>query len=126
MAQAHFEQALRILNSERDREAKFRFGHETGVAATVYLALAHWLLGEEPARKLIEEAIARAMESAHAPTLAKAYWFKALFDAVRDDAEAGRRAADSSSKSAEGTASGNIWLSERCPPAGRALGSATP
>ena len=95
VAQAHFEQALRIFDSERDREAKFRFGHDTGVAATVYLALAHWLLGEEPARRLIEAAIARAIESAHAPTLAIAYWFKALFDAVRDDAEAGRRAADS-------------------------------
>ena len=95
VARAHFEQALRIFDSERDREAKFRFGHDTGVAATVYLALAHWLLGEEPARRLIETAIARAIESAHAPTLAIAYWFKALFDAVRDDAEAGRRAADS-------------------------------
>ena len=95
VARAHFEQALRISDSERDREAKFRFGHDTGVAATVYLALAHWLLGEEPARRLIEAAIARAIESAHAPTLAIAYWFKALFDAVRDDAEAGRRAADS-------------------------------
>jgi class 3 adenylate cyclase/predicted ATPase len=95
VARAHFEQALRISDSERDREAKFRFGHDTGVAATVYLALARWLLGEEPARRLIEAAIARAIESAHAPTLAIAYWFKALFDAVRDDAEAGRRAADS-------------------------------
>ncbi len=95
VARAHFEQALRIFDPERDREAKFRFGHDTGVVATVYLALAHWLLGEEPARKLIEAAIARAIESAHAPTLAIAYWFKALFDAVRDDADAGRRAADS-------------------------------
>ena len=83
MARAHFEQALRIFDPERDREAKFRFGLDAGVSATVYLALTNWLLGEAgPARKLIEEAIARAVESAHAPTLANAYWFKALFDAV--------------------------------------------
>ena len=95
-ARAHFEQALRIFDPERDREAKFRFGMDTGAAATGYLALTNWLLGEAgPARKLIEAAIARAVESAHAPTLANAYWLKALFDALRDDAEAGRRAAES-------------------------------
>ena len=93
---AHFEQALRIFDPERDREAKFRFGPDAGVSATVYLALANWLLGEAgPARNLIEEAIARAVESAHAPTLANAYYFRALFDGFRDDAEAARRAADS-------------------------------
>ena len=96
VARAHFEQALRIFDPERDREAKFRFGMDIGVSATVFLALTNWLLGEAgPARKLIEEAIARAVESAHSPTLASVYWFKALFDAFRDDAEAGRRAADS-------------------------------
>jgi len=93
---AHFEQVLRIFDPERDREAKFRFGPDAGVSATVYLALANWLLGEAgPARNLIEEAIARAVESAHAPTLANAYYFRALFDGFRDDAEAARRAADS-------------------------------
>jgi predicted ATPase len=96
VARAHFEQALRIFDPERDREAKFRFGMDIGVSATVFLALTNWLLGEAgPARKLIEEAIARAVESVHSPTLASVYWFKALFDAFRDDAEAGRRAADS-------------------------------
>ena len=93
---AHFEQALRIFDPERDREAKFRFGPDAGVSATVYLTLANWLLGEAgPARNRIEEAIARAVESAHAPTLANAYYFRGLFDGFRDDAEAARRAADS-------------------------------
>jgi adenylate cyclase len=96
VARAHFEQALRIFDPERDREAKFRFGMDIGVSTTIFLALTNWLLGEAgPALKLIEEAIARAVESAHSPTLASVYWFKALFDAFRDDAEAGRRAADS-------------------------------
>ena len=96
VARAHFEQALRIFDPERDREAKFRFGMDIGVGTTVFLALANWLLGEAgPARKLIEEGIAGAVESAHSPTLASVYWFKALFDAFRNDAEAGRHAADS-------------------------------
>ena len=96
LARAHFEQALRIFDPERDREAKFRFGTDVGALAAVYLALTNWLLGEAgPARKLIEEAIARADDSDHAPTLANVYWHKALFDAFRDDAEACRRAAES-------------------------------
>ncbi len=95
VARAHFEQALRIYHPERDREAKFRFGPDTGAGATVYLALTNWLLGEAgPTGRLIEEAIARAVESSHAPTQAQAYFLKALLDAVRDDAEAARRAAD--------------------------------
>jgi predicted ATPase len=96
VARAHFEQALRIFDPERDREGKFRFGTEAGVSATVYLAVTNWLLGEAgPARKQGEEAIARAVESAHAPTLANAYTYKALFDAFRNDAEAARRVAES-------------------------------
>jgi predicted ATPase len=96
VARAHSEQALGIYDPERDREAKFRFGTDVGALATVYLALANWLLGEAgPARKLAEEAIARAVESAHPPTLANAQCHKAVFDALRDDAEAGRRAAES-------------------------------
>ena len=95
-ARAHLEQALRMFDPERDREAKFRFNADIGTSATVFLALTNWLLGEAgPARKLIEEASARAVESAHAPTLAVAYRHKALFEALRDDAEAGRRAAES-------------------------------
>ncbi len=96
VARAHFEQALRIFDPERDREAKFRFGTDVGAGAPGYLALTNWLVGEVgPAWKLIEEAIARALESRHAPTLANVYWLKALFDAFRDDAEAARRAAES-------------------------------
>jgi class 3 adenylate cyclase/predicted ATPase len=95
-ARVHFEQALRIFDPERDREAKFRFGVDTGVCATFYLALTNWLLGEAgPAGKPFEEAIAPAVESTHVPTQAQAYCFKALFDVFRDDAEAARRASDS-------------------------------
>ena len=94
-ARAHFEQALRIYDPERDREAKFRFGQDSEVAATAYLALAAWRLGDVArARELMDEAVARAVESAHAPTLANTYNYQAVLEILRDDAEAARRAAE--------------------------------
>ena len=96
-ARAHFEQALRIFDPERDREAKFRFGTDIGTAASGYLGFTIRLLGEVGlARNLIEAANARAVESTHAPTLAMAYVHTAIFDMLRDDVEGCRRAAESS------------------------------
>ena len=94
-ARAHFEQTLRIYDPERDREAKFRLGLDSKVAATSYLALAAWCFGDVGrARELMDEAVARAVESAHAPTLANTYFLQALLEILRDDAEAARRAAE--------------------------------
>lgn len=96
-ARAHLEQALRIFDPERDREAKFRFGMDIGAAATGYLGFTIRLLGEVGlARNLIEAANARAVESTHPPTLAMAYLHTAVLDILRDDAEACRRAAEAS------------------------------
>jgi predicted ATPase len=87
-ARAHLEEALRIYDPERDREAKFRFGTDPG-AARGFLAHANWALGEVArARELIDEAVARAIESDHAPTLAYVYFMKAMFEILRGDAEA--------------------------------------
>ena len=48
-----------------------------------------WQFGEVgPARKLIDEAISRAIELAHVPTLANAYAFKTLLEMFRGDARA--------------------------------------
>ena len=67
-ARAHLDEALRVYNPEHELEAKFRFGMDTGAGATVYLAHIHWILGEVGrARELIEEAVARAVESASCP-----------------------------------------------------------
>jgi tetratricopeptide (TPR) repeat protein len=66
-ARAHLERAIGSYDAERDREAKFRFGHDPGAGAATYLALTTWLLGElERARELIDDALARAVQSAHA------------------------------------------------------------
>ncbi len=94
-ARAHFEQTLRIHDPERDREARYRFGQDSDVGATAYLAHAAWRLGDvERARELIDEADAGATESAHAPTLINTLSFKALFEIVRYDAVAALRAAE--------------------------------
>jgi predicted ATPase len=93
-AKAHCEQTLRIFDPERDREAKFRLGTDARASATGYLALAAWCLGEAGrAREFMKEAVARAVESAHAPTLVNAYQIQAMLEILRGDAEAARRAA---------------------------------
>jgi hypothetical protein len=67
-ARAHCEQTLRIYDPERDREAKFRLGPDSRAAATAYLALAAWCFGEvAPARDLMDEAVARAVEIRSCP-----------------------------------------------------------
>jgi predicted ATPase len=94
-AQANLVEALSIYDPERDREARFRFDQDTGVAARAYLANTKWQLGEVgPARALIEEAVVHAMETGHVPTLVNAYFYKAHFEIVRGNAGAARRDAE--------------------------------
>jgi predicted ATPase len=94
-AQANFVEALSIYDSERDRDAKFRFGPDTGAAARAHLAITKWQLGEVgPARALIEIAVAHAIETGHVPTLVNSYIYKAHFEIVRGDAGAARRDAE--------------------------------
>jgi predicted ATPase len=91
-AQSNLVEALSLYDPERDREARFRFGPDTGAVARGLLALTKWQLGEVgPARALIEEAVAHAIETGHVPTLVNVYVFKAHFEIVRGDAEAARR-----------------------------------
>jgi class 3 adenylate cyclase/predicted ATPase len=94
-AQANLVEALSIYDPERDREARFRLGPDTGAAARVYLAITKWQLGEVgPARALIEEADAHAIGTGHVPTLVVTYLQKAHFEIVRGDAGAARRNAE--------------------------------
>jgi class 3 adenylate cyclase/predicted ATPase len=94
-AQANFVEALSIYDPERDREARFRYGQDTGPTARAYLAHAKWQLGEVgPARALIEEAVAHAIEIGHVPTLVNTYFVKVHFEMVRGDAGAAQRDAE--------------------------------
>jgi hypothetical protein len=95
-ARAHLEGAARIYDLERDRDAKFRFGVDTGASAKLFLAHTRWQLGEVGrAQELIEEAVVRAVESAHGATQTNAYYYKALFEIFRGDAPAALSAAQS-------------------------------
>ncbi len=91
-AQTNLVAAMGIHDPERDREARFRFGLDTGATARVYLATAKWVLGEVgPAQRLIEEAVAHAIETGHVPTLVMIYMRKAIFEMVRGDAVTAQR-----------------------------------
>jgi predicted ATPase len=94
-AQANLLGALSIYDPERDREARFRFSQDTGAMARSWLAITKWHLGEVgPARALIEEAVAQAIEIDHVPTLINTYFYKAHVEVVRCDAAAARRDAE--------------------------------
>jgi predicted ATPase len=94
-ARTHLEEVLRTYDPGRDREAQFRFGTDSLASATIYLALVCWHLGDiKRARELSDEAVARAVESAHRPTLANIWSFKAPFEMLRGDAEATKQAAE--------------------------------
>jgi predicted ATPase len=93
-AEANLAEALRTYAPERDHDAKFRFGGDEGAIAAGYLALARWALGDvERARTLSNEALARADETAHAPTRATVYHHISLYHTLRGDPEAVRRIA---------------------------------
>ena len=83
-AEENLAEVLRTYDPERDRDARFRFGVDTGAGAAVYLALASWALGGvERARALSEEALARANETGHAPTRANAHYYLSLYHVLR-------------------------------------------
>ena len=95
-ARAHCEEALRIYDPQRERDAKFRYGTDTAASATAYLANAKWLLGDfGQARELLEEAAVRAVQSSHVPTQVNVCCFNVVFEVFRDDAQAVLRAARS-------------------------------
>jgi class 3 adenylate cyclase/predicted ATPase len=87
-ARTHLEEVLTTYNPSRDRDASFRLGTDSLASATIYLAQVYWQFGEfKRARDLSEAAVARAVESAHDPTLANIWLFRAAFEMGRDDAE---------------------------------------
>ena len=85
-ARSVLERALSDYIHERDAETLFRFGNDTEVSATNFLALTEWHLGElEHARQLTENATRRAAELGHVQAIASAFFFKAVLESRRDD-----------------------------------------
>jgi class 3 adenylate cyclase/predicted ATPase len=90
------ERALRDYNRERDRESLFRFGNDTQVSASNFLALAEWHLGElGRARQLIDESTRRADEIGHVSSVASALCFRTIIECRRGDVPATQAAAES-------------------------------
>ncbi len=94
-AQTHLERALADYRPDRDAQARFRFGYDTGILATANLVTTTWLLGQvERARQLAEQAVRSATELGHVPTCAFAHAFKTGLEIIRDDPAAALRSAE--------------------------------
>ena len=90
------ERALGDYTYERDRDTVFRFGNDTQVSATNFLALTEWHLGEfERARRLIDELTRRANELGHVASVASALFFRTAIESRRGDAPATQAAVES-------------------------------
>jgi tetratricopeptide (TPR) repeat protein len=88
-ARVQLEQAVASgrASAELDPDAAFRFGLDPSTAAMVYLAFAHWHLGDiERARSLAEQATARALEIKHVPTLVYVLDHVSSLETMRRDA----------------------------------------
>ena len=104
-ALSNLEEARSLYDPTRDREVKFRVGQDPGAGATAYLAPTNWIVGNVlRARELIDEAVTRALDSAHVQTMVMVWFFKALLEILRDDAAAaaaaGKRVLDLSQEHA--------------------------
>ncbi len=94
-ARTHLERALADYRPDRDAQARFRFGYDTGTLATANLVTTTWLLGQvERARQLAEQAVRSATELGHVPTGAFALAFKTGLEIIRDDPAAALRSAE--------------------------------
>src|SRR5205823_6022309 len=88
-ARSVLERSLGDYVQERDRNTMFRFGNDTQVSATNFLALTEWHLGEvERARQLIDESTRRAAKLGHPPAVGSALFFKTVIESRRGDVPA--------------------------------------
>ena len=85
-ARAHLERSLALFEPGRDDDLAFRFGHDAGVGAMLYLAIALWPLGDVArAVTLVERALERTNGVPHITTIAYAKMHAAMFELMRGD-----------------------------------------
>ena len=85
-AREQLERALALFQPGRDDDLAIRFGHDPGIAAMLYLAIALWPLGEVGrAISLVESAQARLAAITHIGTLAFGQHHSAVFELMRGD-----------------------------------------
>ena len=95
-ARKALDRALGQYVHDRDRDALFRFGNDTRVSASNFLALTEWHLGEfERARRLIDELARCANELGHPASVASALFFKTVIESRRGDDRAAQVAVES-------------------------------
>jgi class 3 adenylate cyclase/predicted ATPase len=88
-ARQFLERSLSLYDPVRDRDLAYRFGQDIGVAFMNYLAFAVWPLGETArAQQLQADAVSRARQSEHVPTLAYEAAYRGAFEMMRLDAMA--------------------------------------
>jgi tetratricopeptide (TPR) repeat protein len=93
-AKAQLEEALRIYDPERDRDTRLRYGIDTAFGATLFLSHTTLMLGDiEEAVRLIEDGVARTVES-HVPELINACFWKTNLEWHFGDAKAVLRGAE--------------------------------
>jgi predicted ATPase len=85
-ARETLEHALALFQPGRDDDLAFRFGHDEGVAAMLYLALTLWPLGDiGRAVALVGDAEARIADLAHVVTRALGRSYAAAYALMRRD-----------------------------------------
>jgi class 3 adenylate cyclase/predicted ATPase len=85
-ARDHLERALALFNAGSDDGLAFRFGHDAGVAAMLFLAFTLWTLGDVGrAVSLVGDADARITGLDHVGTRAFTITHTALFALMRGD-----------------------------------------
>ena len=93
----HLEEALKIYNAQSQHDSMLRLGGvEPGPAAmSNCVALARWVLGDIPqATHQMDEAISRALDAGHIPTLAHSRARRAELEILCGNADAAFRAAE--------------------------------
>jgi class 3 adenylate cyclase/tetratricopeptide (TPR) repeat protein len=85
-AREHLERAVALFQPGRDDDVAFRFGQDAGVAATLFLALVLWVLGDVArAIALAQQAHERVERIPHASTRAYGKLHMALFELIRGE-----------------------------------------
>jgi hypothetical protein len=85
-ARQYLEHALALFQPGRDDDLAFRFGHDAGVGAMFYLAIASWPLGDVGrAISLVDNAQERSASVTHIGTHAYAKMHAAMFHLMRGD-----------------------------------------
>jgi class 3 adenylate cyclase/predicted ATPase len=85
-ARQHLERALELFQPGRDDELAFRFGHDAGITAMVFLAIVLWPLGDVARAASLVEAAQRRLEGIeHVRTRAYGKMHVAIFELMRRD-----------------------------------------